>query len=440
MLNDAIGFPSQVSIDYLKLISIEGYVVDLNDYLVEINIFEDIFNNFLSGQIMLSDSRNLIAKMPIIGNEYLLVKFETPTMGITIDKIFRVYSVDNISAARDNNTRTYVLNFTSIEAISDSAIAIFRPFSGLISDIAGEIYTTFLQTPSVPKFEDNDIKFIEDSFRPFLVLPTKNKVKFISPGWSPAKCLNWLASKAISEDDGAPDYLFWETTTNGFLFTSIEDIAKTFNETGLIKGTYYHSPTGNFDTEEIVDKMFIAERFEVVNFVDNLKNSMSGYFGSTLGTYDVYKKTYIPYAYNHIEGYSSMSHFGDGIAPFNANTPINPIQNLKFYPVNPKLFSGIKENHTEVTPRIHGRRLARMNELNNFRVNITVPGRTDMYAGAVVNFIYPDTGVMNEASQDPRDPLLSGIYLVTAIRHKINFRSHTMIMEMVKDSLQIVRS
>lgn len=350
MFNNSLSFPSQISIELVRLLSISGRIVDLNDYMIEINIFEDIFSNFLSGQMLISDSSNLIGDMPIVGSEYLQVKFETPTLGVFIEKVFRVYSVTDIQVVRDNNTRTYILHFTSVEAYNDSRLSLFKPFSGLVTDVVAEIYNDFLKAPAQLKFTEDKVELNQSKTTPLLVQPTKNKVKFISPGWSPATCINWLASKSVSEDDGSPDYLFWESTSAGFIFSSIENIAKGYRDAGVTKGTYYYVPQGVFPTEDVLDKLFIAQDFEVVSFVDNLKNNLQGYFSNALGVYDVYKKTYTSYLYNHIQNYTNITHFGDGSAPFTSNTVSDPYQNMKFYSTNPKLFSGISENHTVITP------------------------------------------------------------------------------------------
>lgn len=430
----SISYPGQVSIHYLKLISSQGTVVDLNDYLIELNLFEDIFANFLHGQIMLSDSRNLIAKLPIIGNEYLAFKVETPTLGVPIEKIFRVYSVTDIKTERDRSTQTYILNFCSVEGINDNIITIYKPFSGFVSDVAGEVYQQYLESPALIKFADNDISVDENATQPFAVQPTKNKIKFISPGWTPAKTLNWLASKAIPQNGLSADYLFWETSCRGFAFTSIENLINA----DTLMGNYSFVPPGTLNSEDIIDKLFLAEKFEVVRFVDNVESYNRGYFGNSLSTFDVYKKKFIKYEYDHVSNYNAYLHNeGTETVPmFTNDTPVNADIFKKFYPINSKLFTGVKDNFIDKMPEIFGRRVSRLNEINNFKVNITVPGRTDMYAGAIINFNYPDATVKNETSESGLDPMLSGIYLVSAIRHKINFRTHMMVMEMVKDSIK----
>ena len=107
---------------------------------------------------------------------------------------------------------------------------------------------------------------------------------------------------------------------------------------------------------------------------------------------------------------------------------------VKVYPSNAKLFSGISQNYTERMIDIFGNRNSKLHELNNFKINLTVHGRTDLYAGSVIKFNYPDTTVHGTSNDPGLDPLFSGTYLVSAIRHKINFRNHVMVLELVKDS------
>ena len=71
----SLSYPGQVDLKFLKIISTNGLVVDLNDYLIELNLYEDIFSNFLHGQIMISDSRNLLSRLPIIGEEFLVLSY-----------------------------------------------------------------------------------------------------------------------------------------------------------------------------------------------------------------------------------------------------------------------------------------------------------------------------------------------------------------------------
>ena len=102
MSEPTIPFQTAGSIDFqeLGLFANNGRFMDIKDFCVELNIFEDLFSNALNGNILISDSRNLLKELPIIGEEYLYVKFKTPNTEVYIDKIFRIYSVTNREIVR----------------------------------------------------------------------------------------------------------------------------------------------------------------------------------------------------------------------------------------------------------------------------------------------------------------------------------------------------
>jgi hypothetical protein len=49
---------------------------------------------------------------------------------------------------------------------------------------------------------------------------------------------------------------------------------------------------------------------------------------------------------------------------------------------------------------------------------------------------YPKSGPRQESdkNKDIKDPLYSGLYIITAIHHRITLESHSMAMEVIKDS------
>lgn len=426
-------YPGQVDFQTLKLISSNGIVVDLNDYLVEFNLYEDIFKNFMNGQIVINDSNNILSRLPIIGDEVLIVSFGTPTLESYIQKYFNVYSITNQKSVNDNNTQIYTLHFCSPEAILDSNLTIFEPFSGNVKDVVKKIFDGYLKLPKYIKYTENSIEMDESIQNNFLITDTQNKIKFISPGWSPAKCLNWLCSKAIPRDGKACDFLFWESSA-GFFFASIENLIIESDKLNKVGGDYYYIPPGTLDSADVYDKMFLVEKFEVVNYVDNLENFANGFFANKIITYDPLKKNYSTLEYDYPSNYDKFTHTEGGLSVPMFPTEIfrNASSYSKIYPANSNLFTGAKENFPEKMKEIFGNRTSKLNELNNFKINLTVHGRTDLFAGSMIRFNFPETIAHNNVSEDGKDILYSGNYIVTAIRHKINFRTHVMIMELVK--------
>ena len=427
-----------VDIETLVLVSSNGKFINLNDYLSELNIFEDIFANSLYGNILLVDSRNLLKEVPIVGDEYLIVKIKTPSLNSYISKIFRVYSVTDREVVRDLNTQIYTLHFTSRETVLDTVKPLYKSFNGKISDVAKNIFDDYLSAKRT--FIPNKDRLVESDDKSELIVfsETKNNVKFVSPGWTPFKCINWLASKAIPEEGKACNYLFFESNKN-FYFGNIEKI---FNINFLTErvnlGKYYYKVNNVTENADINEKMFIAEDYQILKTTDHLSNYDNGYLASRLITLDVINKTYNFYDYDHVEKFKEYSHSqGEKSIPvFASDTVRNPLTSIKFYPVHPGLHT-IKDNINEKMPEIYSNRMSNLLELSNFKLIINVPGRTDAEVGAMLYFSFPDISPKSEtdSTKNNEDKYYSGYYIVTALRHKINLYKHTMTMEIVKDAL-----
>lgn len=427
-----------VDIQVLTLVSGNGSHIDIRDYLSELNIYEDIFSPSLYGTLLLVDSRNLIKEMPIVGDEYIIVKIKTPSSNSFISKTFRIYSITNREIVRDLNTQTYILHFISKEAVIDTLKPLFRSFSGRISDVVKSIFEKYLPASKTLTVKNNTIELNEERSNLVVLSETQNNVKFVSPGWTPFKCINWCASKAIPQEGSACNFLFYETTKN-FYFVNLEKLFEINNKTGQISlGKYYYKVNQVSENKDVNEKMFIAEDFQIIKTTDHLQNYDNGYLASRLITLDVINKKYEAFDYDHVEKFDSYEHSqGESSLPlFMKDTLRNPLTSIKFYPINPGLHT-IPANVNEKMPSIFSNRMSNLLELSNFKLNINVPGRTDAEVGRMIYFSYPDVSPKSEEDKalSGEDKYYSGYYLVSAIRHKISLHKHTMTMEIIKDAL-----
>ena len=210
--NQGVQKAGDVEILDVKLITTTNNVIDLTDFLAELNIYEDMFANSMHGNLMIVDARNLIEKGPIIGEEYLIVKIRTPSFTDVISKTFRVYRVSDRTIIRDNTMQSFILHFTSIELFNDVLLPLHTFFEGKITDVVSSIYTNYIMEKREYDVGVNeDTLNIKESVSPLIVIgAAANNVKFISPGWTPFKCINWLASKSIPLFSIAKNFLFFE--------------------------------------------------------------------------------------------------------------------------------------------------------------------------------------------------------------------------------------
>lgn len=435
-----------VNIQEVKLISSNNIQIDLNEFLVELNLYEDLFSSHLYGDIFLSDSRNLIDQLPIIGEEYLNLTFFTPGFdSFKIQKTFRVFRLSNRQIVKDNSSQTFVLHFASVELFYDILLPLYKSFTGKITDLVEEIFFDYLaESRNFVVNEDGTTDFNTTNTPLTIINDTSNNVKFVSPGWSPFKCINWLASKSIPKEGISKNFLFWESNKS-FYFGSIEYLYKDALENKNIVGTYSYSPNNakNNKQRDIAKEMFTITDIQMVTTTDHIKNYTNGYLANRLITLDVFNKKYELFDYDYVEEYKNNYHTsgkGDKAVPvFVQESPRNFTSSISYYPVNPKLFNDFPGNVSEKMGEIHGNRKSTLLDLTNIKLNITVPGRSDIEVGNLIYIKFPALGPAVESDQNKEhiDRSYSGYYLITAIHHRLTALEHTMIMEVVKDSLQV---
>ena len=446
----SVPYQNAGSIKFNELVLINGdlQAIDVLDYMSEISIQEDIFKPSMSGKMLFIDSRNLIKEFDITGEEYLYISFETPTSQIPIEKLFRIYSITDRQILNDKGTQSYVAHFVSAEAIQNTINPLFKTFQGKVSDVVANIFVEFLKINRKPTKTDNVYQF-NDNPSEFFVVPTSNSIKFVSPGWTPFKCISWCASKSIPESGKACSFLFFETN-KAFMFANAETLynINQLNPNASI-GTYRYNVNALVNNKNTNIKMLNINDLQIKKNFNHIENYSNGYYGNRLMSLDFINKTITNTDYNITTEYDEFIHSeGEKTLPFfRPNTPLNTMSNIKFNPVHPGLHSTksamgelfpYQENSNELMPTIYGNRKTNILDLNQMKLEIFVPGRTDIEIGRMLDLSYPDISPkgINDKVNENEDVRYSGKYLITAINHKINQQSHMMSMEIVKDGLK----
>jgi hypothetical protein len=174
--------------------------------------------------------------------------------------------------------------------------------------------------------------------------------------------------------------------------------------------------------------------------LDQLDNTRTGYLSSTLIDINLYNKTFKNIVYDHVNKFASYPHLDDKetVPLFDISTARNPAGYIEINYSLPKLHNKTENNFDEISKFMHGNRRSNMLELNNFKMQMVVPGRTDLEAGNVIKIIFPKgtPGAISsdEKSKRVNDQLYTGYYLITNLSHKINPKTHYITMNVVKDS------
>jgi len=445
IVSEQLQRTGEVVIDQLYLVSAEGIPVDLRGFMIELSIYESIYSPVMSGSILISDSKNLFKTLGICGEEYIVIQFRTPNFDSdnSIRKTFKVYSITD-RAIIDQSTTQMILNFISYEAIRDTINNLFSSFEGKISEVVGDIFDQHLSMTRNLTVDPATNKVTEEVEKTSLLIldETENSVKFVSPGWSPIKCIQWLASKAIPAKGKACNFLFWESNKQ-FYFGPIEKIFEiSHTNPNMSIGRYKFFPPGPLSIDNLTDRMYRIEDIKMSKIMDTLSGARNGYLSNRMVALDIMNKDYQYNDYYHLDKFDQYNHTSgsnnNNAKPLYSGLFTNPKNNVKVYTVQSNLFTGVTDNVNEKMPEIYGNRLSNLHELKNYKIEIAIPGRTDVEVGSMIEVDIPDTSPVDDEdiANDKVDAVYSGMFLITKIHHKINAISqkHSMLLEIAKDS------
>ena len=167
----------------------EPLKIDIREAIQEIQIFEGINYDTLSGSLVLVDAGGLLDKLRITGNEVLEFTLHTP--GFTLeDDVSRGYDfvtypmwgskIRNISEP-NQNTKVYVLDFFSKERIKSNQRKISTEFTVPIFRTVQSVIRNYLKTQ-----------------KDFFYETTAPTVKYVIPQKSPIDTIKFLGTEAIS--------------------------------------------------------------------------------------------------------------------------------------------------------------------------------------------------------------------------------------------------
>lgn len=478
---DTLISAGDVIINKVEMTLLSGETLDLRPFIIEINIYEDIYSPALTGNVVIRDAVNLIGRLPLVGDEVITIDVHTPSFSTTIksdrinkiQKSFSVYSINNRSLNSDRE-QYYTIQFCSLEASLDNVAKVSRKFEGNTDDIVLKIFEEFFKLPRIfnsktaldaaegapedsaaekPKesagSETHTALYVADS-------PHKSKISFVSPMWSPMKIINWLAKRTIGNTyDKSPTFLFFETT-KAFYYTSIEALVATQMTNGMIYSQFvYNIPTAQTRTEDALRKSFsVVKDVSFLTNLDVLRSQDLGHFTNSVYTFDLIKKEHKHWIYDHGMAFQDYKHMEsykivdkkyveDDTKKFNSIFPFNVMRsyNTKSFmsTINPGVLDYTEESVDLKPEKFIGQRNSLLMDINTLKLSIEVPGRTDCEVGKIVEFFYPSVDSKNSETTKQEDktlwdPLISGFYLITALHHRITPFQHSMVLEISKDS------
>jgi len=439
-MSEKIQYAGEVNFDTLEILTSGGLKLDVLDITVSVDIFEDIFKNTITGSIILGDTENILTNFKIVGQELLRLKFRSPgltekqdILDFTDNPLF-IYKI-NMRKSVTSGGQIYELLFTSQESLRNQTVRVSKSYKDSIQNIVYDLMEN-----------ENIIATNKNVY----VDATLGSRKIVAPNVHPYSLIDKLKRESISKADGSTEFLFFENK-DGFYFTSLSGLYS------MPIKAIFHDGDKMFDenrsgTKSEVDNTVIQSfrriiNYDIVSNKDFTINLMGGMMGGELTTHNIYNKSYETTNYSYfdnfydhprIEGTNSKSIYSEELIPqlnsFNKTSikvhPTSSVNNLdaQHYEDGNNVYSTHKAKDWMLY------RQSRITELNNNSfINMTVHGITNLKVGDIIEANFPVVG--HDHKDYKLDPFLSGIYLISKLRHTFSpiTKSHQINMQIVRD-------
>ena len=454
---DNIEFAGDYDLKNIFLHNHFGEVTDIKNLVQEMNIYESIYKNALTGSIVIIDAQNLIAKLEIQGLERISFKLATPGAHGSRDIVdaseatghpFHVYKITDRKQLAPG-TLLYTLHFGSREFMRNLRTKVSQAYNGRLDR---SVYNIFL-----------DESYL-DSKKTLTFEPCGNSDKVVIPNLRPFDAINMIADKALPEKSEGVGYYFYETT-KGFHFRSWENMVTSEGQFRRpTKQEFYYMPLNitdpNIDNKiEHEYKSVESYRF-INNFHDIAANTVGGTYGHRVISYNLFDKSFEQddYHYHNDFVFSKHTEFAgrnanEKYAIAESNVDEKPADSktgtssVSDYPESRvSLQSTTKFLHNEDKGAVYGLDVIQDGKLTGKRIaqqaqvvqgttlKLVVKGQSYLEAGDLIEFKLRSVDEKN--TDGAEDPQYAGKYVITKIRHQINAEKYVMVLECAKDSVK----
>jgi hypothetical protein len=376
--------------------------VDIKYQVAELDVYEDITKKAVLAEVIVYDALDIIQEFPIIGEEDATIEFSYSSSEDRVKLKMRLYEVVDITRDGNDAAQTYKLSFASHELFTNIQSCVEDGYNQLtISEIVKRIHRDHLKTTKRLVLEE-----------------TSGRYSWASTGDTVFETITKLKDYAWNSNRHTL-YMFWEDV-NRYNFRSLESLF-----TQEPKYTYNYNiqntSIGNPQTEP--DNAFSIINLDVMKMVDLIESMNRGMLASSLEEIDVIGKRLNTSNYEYQRQFNDSKHinkhpvfmrqYAEGLREFTTYSTDELPKNNQFH-------------------RLH--RTSLQAQLNTHVIEIGVPGDHTVRPGDIVRLQVPTAAKIGNLPGMSR--LLTGNYLVTKVRNKINGDEYHTYLQVVKDSVE----
>tara|TARA_Y100001963_G_C6763475_1_gene440881 strand:+ start:364 stop:1842 length:1479 start_codon:yes stop_codon:yes gene_type:complete len=439
------------TIDAINLVNQEGESVDIQNMVHMFRLYESIYNKFVTGDIHIIDGLDMLKNFKLVGDEYIRIAIkqiegmgEEAPKEFSIDKDLKIYKIGSINRA-DQSTQTYVLKVCDPRMFTTRNTRVNRVMRGS--------YDKMLQNVLI-----NEGHMKVDEFVHWEDTKPENQ-QMVVPNWTIDKFIDFAVNQS---DKGLEDkavyrngMFFYQTLNGGFCFKSIDEM---FQQEFPLKFSYgsrqADTETADVDANADGGVNTIIEAIEHPQRADTLRGMVGGAYASTQYTYDPIRKVNEVDIYsidelfsrnpdNHLSGHP-MIRTGGVFEYFDKVLTTDNVTDAKVSPAVIETDVDMNLGHKPAsliiydTKMVHSfdnadkldtdestkgwsakvdsgklERRAMLEILQQNRIVITIPLRTDLSVGTIIELDIPPP--QSSRGEDISDKMNDNRYLITDI-------------------------
>lgn len=236
----------------IKLTSHNGKEIDCTSNFLSVSIYQSLLTHkFIQGQLILSDSIDLLTNFPLIGKEKVTINIQNSYDNGSIQYDFIIYKIDkDISTKKTmDKSRTLVIYLYTEEEFNNYT-KVSKKFSGTGSSIVQDVVSNHLNSTKI-----------------FNSTPDSSSIEAYSNYWNCDKIIDYVCKLTTGT---YKDYIFYENHF-GYNFKSISSL-------------FEQSPKQqiNFDIQDPLFNIDTVQFWQFNSFFDDLMWRKRGTFGNTL--------------------------------------------------------------------------------------------------------------------------------------------------------------
>ena len=480
--------PQQI-IDYQVFFrNFSGEITPITPLVSAMNIYESIFTLTTSCDIVIADAVGFTQRVPLVGDEHLIISYRSNTSDIIISRSFKLYKIGKRveGAQRQEN---YIIHGISEYSIFNEMRSIDKSFSGRkTSDAVQDAFANgFRATGGADGASILGAKILYGLNKDSIV-ESESTTSFIPPGISPFECISYLMDECRHPDtNNNSDYVFFEDY-NGFHFTTMKELKdqetsqkfllgdqafvkdqaefgesqiittlkakKTFDRiqdlgTGLFRNrvAVVDPLTKKFDSRTFIyynefgllNKIHefgarVIARNSQYRFVDS--STHTRYFAAELSTTSL--NTTVPPAFSPRPGERQFGILHGDVSSYMDHAYINEVDKQTLLDKDPLV------SNPQIKQRKLGRRIAERATMDAIILDALIPGNSVIKPGDMVEIYVPQTTSTESEKfnfnlfygKSEEDKRFTPRFLVTSVRQNYDneTQNYTTGLELMKDS------